>query len=116
MNGDTGNLGGGVFTSARNRALEPKKATKHHRCQKKSENGLGKTLVQLWSRKNIAKSAHAGRGQQPLWGIPVCMPSDIQPMTTNQLVALLNWFHSRLKEMKSAKTSTPLGFQVHQVA
>jgi hypothetical protein len=71
MKGDTGNLGGGVFTSARNRALETQKATKHYRCQRKTENGLGKTLVKLCDRMKIAKSAHAGRGQQPIWEISI---------------------------------------------
>jgi hypothetical protein len=58
-----------VFASGRNRALEPKKATKHKLTRRKTENGLGKTIVKLWSRQNIVKSAHAGRGKN-LYGKP----------------------------------------------
>jgi hypothetical protein len=36
---------------------------------------LEKRLANLWSRKKIMKKAHAGRGQEPKWEIPVDMNS-----------------------------------------
>jgi hypothetical protein len=68
---NTGNHGGGVFASGRNRALEPKRATKHRRCQRKTENGLENGLASLWRRKRITKKALAGRGQEIKWEISI---------------------------------------------
>ena len=47
-----------------------KKASKHPLCQRKTEGGLEKGLVNLWSRQKIMKKAHAGRGQDTKWEIP----------------------------------------------
>jgi hypothetical protein len=46
-------------------------ATKRPLCLRKTEGGPEKGLVNLWSRKKIAKKAHAGRGQETKWEIPV---------------------------------------------
>jgi hypothetical protein len=35
-----------------------------------AENELAKRLANLWRRVNIAKKAHAGRGQEFKWEIP----------------------------------------------
>jgi hypothetical protein len=40
-------------------------------CQRKTGDGLEKDLANLWSRKRIMKKAHAGRGQETIWEIPV---------------------------------------------
>src|ERR1035437_3561904 len=67
--GNTGNHGGGVFASGRNRACEPKKAPKHPRCQRKIEGEPKKSFANLWSRQRITKKAHAGRGLETIWEI-----------------------------------------------
>jgi hypothetical protein len=67
MQGNTGNPRGGVFASGSNGALDPKKATKHRRGQRKTENRLEKQLAKLWGRKKITKTASAGCGQQLIW-------------------------------------------------
>jgi hypothetical protein len=40
-------------------------------CQRKTEGGLETGLANLWNRKKITKKAHAGRGQEIKWEIPV---------------------------------------------
>jgi hypothetical protein len=50
--------------------LEPKKASEHLLCQRKTEVVLENGLANLWSRKKIRKEAHAGRGQETKWEIP----------------------------------------------
>jgi len=64
--GNTGNHGGVVFASGRNRACEPKKAPKHPRCQRKIEGEPKKSFANLWSRQRITKKAHAGRGLETI--------------------------------------------------
>lgn len=54
---NTGNHGGGVFTSGRNRASEPTKATKHPMRRKKTEPNRAKKLAKLGSGKIITKTA-----------------------------------------------------------
>lgn len=52
------------------RALEPQKASEHPRCQRKTEDGLGKrlaNLANLWRRNILKKKAHAGRGPEIKW-------------------------------------------------
>jgi hypothetical protein len=51
------NNGGGVFSSGRNQALEPKKAQKHPVCHRKIEGGVAKKLANPCGRKIITKTA-----------------------------------------------------------
>jgi hypothetical protein len=55
--------------SREKRALEPKKASEHPLCQRKTEGGLEYRLANPWSRKKVTKKAHAGRGQETKWEI-----------------------------------------------
>jgi hypothetical protein len=47
LKGNTGNHGGGVFASGRNRAWGPKKASKHPLCRRKNESGLENVVANL---------------------------------------------------------------------
>jgi hypothetical protein len=69
--GYTGNHGGGVFSSGRKWALEAKKGIETALCQKTTETDWKKVLVNQWNRKKITKKAHAGRGLETIWGIPI---------------------------------------------
>jgi len=51
------NNGGGVFTSGRKMALEPKLATKHPLCQSKTEANQAKRLANQSRRRIITKTA-----------------------------------------------------------
>jgi hypothetical protein len=51
------NNGGGVFTSERKRALEPKMATKHPLRRRKTEGGRAKRLANPGGGKIITKTA-----------------------------------------------------------
>src|SRR5208282_5709160 len=46
-------------------------ATNRPLCQRKTGYRLEKDLANLWSRKKITKKAHAGRGLETIWEIPV---------------------------------------------
>jgi hypothetical protein len=47
------------------------KCRRTSRAGQKPEGGLEKGLANLWSRKKITKSTHAGHGQQTIWETPV---------------------------------------------
>jgi hypothetical protein len=49
---------------------EPKKASKHPLCQRKTGTDWKKVLANRWNRKRIAKKAYAGRGLATIWEIP----------------------------------------------
>jgi hypothetical protein len=68
--GNTGNHGGGVFSSGRKWALGAQKGIETALCQRITGTDWKKVLANRWNRKRIAKKAHAGRGQETIWEIP----------------------------------------------
>jgi hypothetical protein len=82
---NTEKYGGGVFSSGRKRALEPKKPSEHPQCQRKTEGGQEKRLANLWRRNRIKKNGRAGRGQQIIWEIPGKYESVYCPPLENSL-------------------------------
>ena len=65
----TGNYGGGVFASGQKACGMAQLATNRPLCQRKTGADWKKVLANLWSRKNITKKAHSGRGQETKWKI-----------------------------------------------
>jgi hypothetical protein len=52
-------------------------------CQRKAEGGVAKRLANLWRRNRFKKNAHACRGQEIKWEIPVNMQTVGAPRMTN---------------------------------
>jgi hypothetical protein len=69
--GNTGNQGGGVFSSWRKWALGAKSGIETALCQKTTETDWKKVLATRCNRKRITKKAHAGRGQETIWEMSV---------------------------------------------
>jgi hypothetical protein len=71
-------------------------ATKCHPVPEKTEGGLEKRLkerlVNLWSRKKITKKAHAGRGPETKWEIPIDSET---PFSNNDFRGVVIWGHVR---------------------
>jgi hypothetical protein len=68
--GNTGNHGGGVFSSGRKWALGAKSGIETALCQRITGTDWKKVIANRWNRKRIAKKAHAGRGLETIWEIP----------------------------------------------
>jgi hypothetical protein len=65
LKGNTGNHGGGVFTSGRKRALEPKMGSKHFPCRRKRDVGLGKKACK--SMKQDENKQNHNKGPRRSW-------------------------------------------------
>src|SRR5208283_5761924 len=63
--------GRGVFASGRKWALGAKSGIETAQCQRISGTGWKKVLANRWNRRRITKKAHAGRGLETIWEIPV---------------------------------------------
>jgi hypothetical protein len=59
--------------------LGAKKGIETALCQRITEGESKKGLANLWIRKKITKEAHAGRGLETIWEIPVNMHPDHWP-------------------------------------
>ena len=66
-----GNHGRGVFASGRKWACEPKKTSKHPRCQRKTVGELEKRTCNPVEQEENHKNAYAGRGQETIWEMSV---------------------------------------------
>jgi hypothetical protein len=62
-------------------------STKRSLWQRKTEGDWKKGLANMWGGKKITKKAHAGRGQETKWEIPV---KDIHPTIVCQITGQ-NW-------------------------
>jgi hypothetical protein len=72
-----GNHGRGVFASGRKWACEPKKTSKHPRCQRKTVGELEKRTCNPVEQEENHKNAYAGRGQETIWEMSVKNYEDV---------------------------------------
>jgi hypothetical protein len=69
--GNTGNHGGGVFSSGRKWALGAKSGIETALCRRITGTDWKKVFANRWNRKRITKKAHAGRGLETIWEMSI---------------------------------------------